>query len=81
MVEPFFIIQWQDGPIKEVGVNGCQATEILKEVKKYLDEVNVPPYENSETSLAVSCIVMAIRWLEKRTAERELRGVEGTARP
>ena len=74
-------IVWQDGPVREVGVNGVQADEVLEEVAAYLRSVNVEPHNNRHTSLAITDIESAQNWLARRTREREERGVEGTSEP
>jgi hypothetical protein len=76
----YLSIKWQDGPVKEVGVNGTQAPEVLGEVAEYLRRVSLPPYNNRETSIAITKIEEAILWLDKRTRDRERCGVEGTSK-
>ncbi len=69
-----FIVQ--DGPIKEVGINGCQVTDMLEYVKHLYISLNAafPCDENAST---INCIEDALFWQKKRTADREKRGVEG----
>lgn len=74
-------VPWQRGPVKENGVNGVQAPEVIEQVLQYLRSVNVPPYNSRLTSLAITDLESAQNWLNRRTAEREVRGVEGTATP
>lgn len=66
----------QNGPIKEVGVNGCQVNEVIEAAKKILEGLNskVPCRENS---MAITKLDECLMWLEKRTKDREARGVEG----
>ena len=71
-------INWQEGPIGEVGVNGVQADEVIEETLKYLRSVNMPPHGNRHTSLAITDLESAQNWLIRRTADRVARGVEGT---
>ena len=69
-----FIIQ--DGPIKEVGENGCQATDMLDFVKELFTSLNnaYPCQENRNTITYLN----KARFQQKlRTADREKRGVEG----
>lgn len=81
-------IPWQDGPVKEVGVNGIQAEAVLEQVADYLRSF-LPPAENGEpmtygqqcTDAAVTSIILAVYRLRQRTREREERGVEGTSAP
>lgn len=66
----------QKGPIKEVGINGIQVTDLLKFVKELYTSLNDKFYcnENVETLVAISA---AIDWQDARTRSREQRGVEG----
>jgi hypothetical protein len=66
----------QNGPIKEVGVNGCQVLTIIKAAIIIIDELNnkFPCEENEQTLLHLD---MAIEFQESRTKNRRLRGVEG----
>ena len=72
------ILQFQEGPIKETGVNGAQAPDVLNAIVEYLREAsrNSP---TQETSIAITKIEEAVLWLDKRTRDREARGVEGTS--
>lgn len=67
----------QKGPVKEVGVNGCQVDSIIEAAKVILESFNkdVP---SRETSLAITKLEEALSWLDVRTRNREKRGVEGT---
>lgn len=81
-------LPFQDGPVKEVGVNGIQADAVLEQVADYLRSF-LPPAENGEpmtygqqcTDAAVTSIILAVYRLRQRTREREERGVEGTSAP
>jgi hypothetical protein len=74
-------IQFQEGPVKENGVNGCQADDVIGSVLGYLRTVSQPPHANRQTSLAITKLEEAAFWLRDRTEERERRGVEGTNQP
>lgn len=67
----------QNGPIKEVGVNGCQVDTLIHAAKAILEGLNkrFPCYENTQ---AINRLEMAIHWLKERTKDRERREVEGT---
>lgn len=69
-------VKWQDGPIKEVGENGAQVVDVIKEAKERLEGLNkdFPCHENAMT---ITKLDEAIMWQNKRTADREARGVEG----
>lgn len=75
-VPPVVSFKIQSDPIKEVGVNGCQAEDILRYVKclfQSLNEAFGSPY-NEET---IQYIDLALAAQQKRTADRLARGVEG----
>lgn len=68
----------QRGPIKEVGVNGCQIDDMIKFARITLQEFNkIAPCR--ETSLAITKLQEAEMWLAERTRGREKRNVEGTS--
>ena len=68
----------QNGPIKENGVNGCQVDTIIEAAKTILEgfQFKFPCRENA---IAITKLDEALLWLEKRTKDRFLRGVEGTS--
>lgn len=66
----------QDGPIKEVGVNGIQVTDMLEYVLEVYKSLNAK-FPCRENSLTITKIEEAIHWQEHRTKERQKRGVEG----
>lgn len=69
--------QFQNGPIKEVGINGCQITALLHAFEQILTSLNKLKkcQENDHT---LRHIVEAIRTQEQRTARRTIEGTEGT---
>lgn len=71
-VEP---IQWQNGLVSQVGVNGYQVIDVLEETIQKLEhwDRQLPCDENKYT---IEALKEAIRWQEERTKDRELRGVE-----
>jgi hypothetical protein len=75
-VAPIVSFTIQSDPIGEVGVNGCQAADMLEYVKCLFESLNdkFPCNENVET---IQSLETAIAWQDKRTADREARGVEG----
>lgn len=68
----------QDGPIKEVGLNGVQVDTLIQTAKIIVEGLDkkFPCNENKQAILHLYC---ALRWLEKRKKDREKRGVEGTS--
>lgn len=70
----------QNGPIKEVGVNGCQIETIIEAAKILLEGLNkkVPCDENEA---AIQRLDLAMKFLNLRKEVREQRGVEGEKTP
>lgn len=68
----------QQGPIKEVGVNGCQVDTVIEAAKHILEEFQAkfPCHENGA---AISHLDSALDWLEARKKDRESRSVVGTS--
>lgn len=75
-ISPVLHFTIQSDPIGEVGVNGLQATDILKYLKELFSSLNeaFPCNENLET---ISLLNLAINWQDLRTANRISRNVEG----
>jgi hypothetical protein len=69
----------QGGPIKEVGINGCQIDDIIEFAKDVLEVFNkrVPC---RETSMMITKLDEALLWSIKRKIDREKRQVEGTSK-
>ena len=82
--EPIFIsqegnmvtFQVQDGPIKQVGVNGCQIDDVIQWVRDFIEkaESRVPHIQNRG---ALKGLKNALYCLNLRTRDRIIRGVEG----
>lgn len=70
----------QNGPIKEVGKNGCQLTALIAAAKIMLEELN-KKHPCRENAVTITKLDEALMWQEKRTKDREARGVEGQSRP
>lgn len=66
----------QNGPIKEVGVNGVQATDMLVYSRHLFTSLN-NSYPCDENRMAINAIDLAIEAQKMRTRDREKRGVEG----
>lgn len=67
----------QNGPIKEVGVNGCQVDTVIEAARVIIARLN-DKYPCRENALAITKLDEALMWLRERTRNREERGVEGT---
>lgn len=69
----------QNGPIKEVGKNGCQVEDIVATAKHIVEELN-KKYPCRENSMMITKLDEAIMWSKKRTADRQARNVEGQSK-
>lgn len=67
----------QNGPIKEVGVNGCQVDAMIEAAKLIIEKLD-EKYPCEENTMALAHLRSALSWLETRKKNREARGVEGT---
>lgn len=80
--EDYINIQYQDGPIKENGVNGCQIDDVIAFAHATLVKLNSKDdgkYSCLENEAAILALGSAAASLRARTANREARGVEGTS--
>lgn len=73
-------LSFQLGPVKDAGVNGCQNEQIVAALVHRLGVLN-KAFPCRENSLAITKLEEALLWLEKRTADRVSRNVEGTNKP
>lgn len=71
-------IHFQEGPIKEAGVNGVCNEDLIAMVITRLEHFNQSDFHCRENSMAITKLEEALLWLRKRTMGREQRGVEGT---
>lgn len=76
------LIQFQNGPILEFGVNGISNEALLTVVIDRLRGFqgllgNVAPYASRENDRALAHLEEALAWLQSRTRSRMARGVEG----
>lgn len=72
-------IHFQQGPIKENGVNGVANEDLIVMVIRRLQEFQNSEYKCRENALAITKLEEALLWLRYRTMEREQRNVEGTS--
>lgn len=75
-VAPVVKFTIQSDPISEVGVNGCQASDMLEYVKCLFESLN-EAFPCNENRLTINNLREAIRLQELRTRDRMSRGVEG----
>jgi hypothetical protein len=70
-------IDFQEGPIKENGVNGVCNEDLICMVIARLQGFQASEFSCRENALALTALEEALLWLRKRTMGREKRGVEG----
>jgi ABC-type transport system involved in cytochrome c biogenesis ATPase subunit len=75
----FSFIKFQEGPIKENGVNGCHQEDLLAIVIDRLESFQAGKFSCRENALAITKCEEALHWLNHRTADRKKRGVEETS--
>lgn len=75
-VAPIVKFTIQSDPISEVGINGCQAVDMLEYVKYLFQSLN-DAFSCRENALTITKIEEAIHWQEARTKDRIRRNVEG----
>lgn len=71
-------IVFQNGPIKEAGVNGISGEALLAIVIDRLRSFQAGPYKSRDNACALTHIEEALMWLQNRTRGWLARGVEGT---
>ena len=71
-------IVFQNGPIKEFGVNGITQEALLAIVIDRLRSFQAGPFACEDNAIAQEHCEMALMRLQRRTRERIKRGVEGT---
>lgn len=71
-------VDFQNGPIKEFGVNGITQEALLAIVIDRLRSFQKGPFSCRENAIALTHCEDALMWLQKRTRDRLVRGVEGT---
>lgn len=71
-------IHFQEGAIKEHGVNGVMNEDLIAMVITRLDHFQDTEFACYENDMAIIKLEEALLWLRKRTMGREKRGLEGT---
>jgi hypothetical protein len=71
------LILFQNGPIKEAGVNGITQEVLLAIVIDRLRSFQAGPFPSEENGLALDHCRLALNILKLRTMNRLMRGVEG----
>lgn len=77
-----FAISWQNGPLgigkERKEPNGAFVEDVLEAVKGRIDFYQNSPFKCNYNEMAILCIEEALGYLNRRTNDREARGVEGT---
>jgi hypothetical protein len=71
-------ILFQNGPIKEFGVNGVTHEVLLAILVDRMEGFQAGPFASDDNAIALNHMKAALGSLQKRTRARILRGVEGT---
>ncbi len=71
-------ILFQNGPIKEAGVNGITSEALIAICIDRLRSFQTGPYGCRENAIALTHFEEGLMWLQRRTVARIKRGVEGT---
>lgn len=71
-------IGFQNGPIKEVGINGTSIEALIAIVIDRCRGFQGGEFACRENAIALTHLETALLWLQKRTRDRMARGVEGT---
>lgn len=77
-ISPLAQIHFQEGPIKECGVNGVCNEDLIAMVITRLEHFQKSEYACRDNAIAITKLEEAMLWLRKRAMAREKRGVEGT---
>lgn len=78
--EPITIVgqvSFQNGPVKEAGINGLHQEDLLAIVIHRLQGFQSGAFACRENALALTKLEEAMHWLRHRTDARKSRGVEG----
>lgn len=74
------VVNFQNGPINENGINGVTQEALLAIVIDRLQSFQRGKYACRENALALTKLEEAQHWLLHRTRARMARGVEGTSK-
>ena len=75
-VPPIVSFDIQSDPIGEVGVNGCQARDMLEYCLRLIQSFNAK-FPCRENAITITRLEEALMWQDARTKDRERRKVEG----
>lgn len=72
------VIDFQNGPILEAGLNGISGEALVAIVIDRLRSFQAGQFSSRENAVALTNLEQGLMWLQKRTRDRLARGVEGT---
>lgn len=70
-------VAFQNGPIKEAGVNGCHNEDFIAIVVDRLRGFQSGDFSCRENAIAITKLEETLHWLNHRTSDRIARDVEG----
>lgn len=77
-----FQIAWQRGPLgrgaDRIPPNGAFVEDVIAAVVQRIEHYQSTEFRCRENAIALTHLETALLWLNKRTQDREARGVEGT---
>ena len=73
------LIDFQEGPVKEVGVNGIHNEDLIAIVIERLKYFQNTDFKCRENEKAIEKLEECLMWLRKRTLNRQQRNVDGTS--
>lgn len=76
-----WILDFQNGPVKQVGLNGISDESLIAIVLDRLRGFQAGPFGCRDNALAITHLEDALARLQRRTRDRQERGVEGTDKP
>jgi len=75
-------IDWQDGPLgrgeERIEPNGAFVETVIAAAKQRIEYYQQGKFNCRDNAMAITKLDEALMWLNKRTADREVRDVEGT---
>ena len=70
-------IKFQTGGVNETGINGCHNEDLISIVIDRLQGFQSGNFSCRENAIAITKLEEALLWLNKRTNDRNKRGVQG----
>ncbi|MCC0696213.1 hypothetical protein IC173_11705 [Clostridioides sp. ES-S-0048-02] len=78
-MEPIQYLSFQEGAIKEYGINGINNEDVILAVITRLEAFQESKYACKENEKAIEKLEECLMWLRKRTLDRQMRNIEGTS--